>query len=442
MAKGSHGKITDNRSALRKKAEDRLKEDDDVRRTKKPEVRAVREAEMQRLVHELQVHEIELELQNEELQRANAALEEAQRLYQSLYEFSPVGYFTFDREGIVREVNLAGCTLLGYERRDVHKAPFSTFVCRESLKDFFSHLDAVYTGATDRKHQCELWLLTEDKRRIACVMKSALVDRKNASLKCYSAVMDITDRKRMETDIHERTKQLETANNELESFSYTVSHDLRAPLRAIDGFSRMILKKHRDSLDHESLERLKVIRANIKMMGQLIDGLLTFSRLSRGDMSVATIDMADLVANVWREVEGANRGRDIAFAVDVLLPAEGDVTLIRQVVVNLLSNAVKFTRFKEKTRINVGSYGVGDEVVYSVRDNGAGFDMAYAKKLFGVFSRLHSSDEFEGTGVGLAIVQRIVMRHGGRVWAEGKDGEGATFYFTLPFSRRRNTDPA
>jgi len=431
MAKGSRGTITDNRSTLRKKAEDRLKEGDEARLTKKPEVRAVREAEMQRLLHELQVHEIELELQNEELRGANAALEEAQRLYQSLYEFSPIGYFNIDREGIISDVNLAGCTLLGYERRSVRKVPFSTFVCQECLKDFYSHLEAVYAGETDWKHQCELWLWTRDRKRIACVVESALVDRMDASLQCYSAVMDITGRKQMETDLHERSNQLELANTELESFSYTVSHDLRAPLRAIDGFSRMILKKHGDGFDEELLAKMQVIRSNVKMMGQLIDGLLTFSRLGRNSLSFTAVDMAGLVAKAWREVEAANPGRNILFTVDRLPPAEGDVTLIRQIVANLLSNAAKFTRSREKALISVGSYGVGNDVVYFVRDNGIGFDMAYTDNLFGVFSRLHSSDEFEGTGLGLAIVQRIVNRHGGRVWARAEPGIGATFFFTL-----------
>ncbi len=238
----------------------------------------------------------------------------------------------------------------------------------------------------------------------------------------------------LEQRVAERTNDLEEANKEMESFSYSVSHDLRAPLRAIDGFSSMLLKKHGPEFDRDSLRKFNVIRSNVRKMGQLIDDLLTISRLGRREMSFGRIDMAALVNGLWKDLRTANADRAIRLTANSLPEGYGDAVLLGQAMLNLLSNAVKFTKTSDLAVIEVGgSVGAG-ETVYFVRDNGVGFDMAYYDKLFQVFQRLHNDEEHEGTGVGLAIVQRIVHRHGGRVWAEGKEGEGATFYFALPSS--------
>jgi len=229
-----------------------------------------------------------------------------------------------------------------------------------------------------------------------------------------------------------RTAQLEESNKELESFSYTVSHDLRAPLRAIDGFSRMIVKKHGDTLDEDAVRKFNVIRDSVRTMGQLIEDLLAFSRLSRKDIARTRLDMNSLVEETWKEMKEAHPARSLHLTVHNLDGAYGDRSLIKQVYVNLIENAVKFTRDRADARIEAGCYSNRNEIVYYVGDNGIGFDMSYHDKLFEVFQRLHHAEEYEGTGVGLAIVQRIVHRHGGRVWAKGKEGEGATFYFALP----------
>jgi two-component system sensor kinase len=235
-----------------------------------------------------------------------------------------------------------------------------------------------------------------------------------------------------EAKLHHHTAQLEASNKELEAFSYSVSHDLRAPLRAIDGFSRVLLEDYIDKLDDEGKRYLNIIGSNTKKMGQLIDDLLLFSRLGRQEIRRSDINMEKLVKTVFEELKLAVPERKLQFTINALIPAQGDQAMIRQVFVNLLSNAVKFTRPKETAVIEVDGRSEGDENIYAIRDNGVGFDMKYVNKLFGVFQRLHSSEEFEGTGVGLAIVQRIIHRHGGRVWGEGKVGEGATFYFSLP----------
>ncbi|MGZ6236253.1 MAG: PAS domain-containing sensor histidine kinase [Syntrophales bacterium] len=251
----------------------------------------------------------------------------------------------------------------------------------------------------------------------------------------YSIVHDITARRQAQMELAERTAQLEAANKELDSFSYSVAHDLRAPLRAIDGYARMILKRHGDKFGEDALNKFNIIRSNTQMMGQLIDDLLALSRLGRKHLSLTLLDMDALVRDVWKEMQGMHPERKMVMIVNSVPPGYGDRALIKQVYINLLSNAVKFTKNKDTAHIETGGYCDGNEFVYYVRDNGAGFDMEYHDRLFDVFQRLHSADAFEGTGVGLAIVQRITYRHGGRVWAEGKVDEGATFYFSLPSSQ-------
>jgi hypothetical protein len=238
----------------------------------------------------------------------------------------------------------------------------------------------------------------------------------------------------LERRVSERTRQLEAANQELEAFSYSVSRDLRAPLRAIDGFSQILLADYPSRLDAEGQRLLKTIRANTRRMGQLIDDLLAFSRLSRQGLERATIEMAALARSVMDELRRLEPARELAATIQDLPSAQGDRAMIRQVFANLISNAWKYTRGRPRPVIEIGWQRSGPETIYYVRDNGAGFEMQYADKLFQVFQRLHSGEEFEGTGVGLAIVERIIHRHGGRVWAAGKVGEGATFFFTLPGS--------
>jgi PAS domain S-box-containing protein len=243
------------------------------------------------------------------------------------------------------------------------------------------------------------------------------------------------ERRQAEMELKEQTRQLEDANKDLESFSYSISHDLMAPLRAIDGFSRKFVRKYGDKLDEDAARLINVIFSNTERMGALIDDLLSFSKMISNSMNISEIDMDKLANEVWDDVRTSNQEREFEVKITKILPGFGDRALIRQVLFNLFSNAVKFTKNRKLGIVEMSSYKESDKVVYCLKDNGAGFDMAYYNKLFSVFQRLHSHEEYEGTGVGLAIVQRIIHRHGGRVWAEGKENKGATFYFTLPQKR-------
>jgi len=227
-------------------------------------------------------------------------------------------------------------------------------------------------------------------------------------------------------------ERVQERTEELESFTYSASHDLRTPLRTINGFSVMLQEGYADRLDAEGQRYVHVIHESAQRMGQLIDDLLSLSRLGRRDMKNDTVDMEAVVEDVLSELRPTCADRALTVDVQPLPPAEGDRSMIRQVYANLLSNALKFTQEAKEARIEIGASAENGTTVYYVRDNGVGFDMSYTDKLFGVFERLHDPGDFEGTGVGLAIVDRIVRRHGGRVWAEGAEGEGATFYFTLP----------
>jgi PAS domain S-box-containing protein len=251
---------------------------------------------------------------------------------------------------------------------------------------------------------------------------------------------NVTLRKQREEEIRAlneelagRSAELEVTNKELEAFAYSVSHDLRAPLRHMAGYAELLQKKASTVLDEKSNRYMNMILESAKRMGNLIDDLLTFSRIGRAETQMTIVKLDQLVKEVHSELQQETKGRDILWKIDTLPVCRGDRSMLRVVLVNLLSNAVKFTRGQPHAKIEIGcADGNKDEIVVFVRDNGAGFDMKYVQKLFGVFQRLHHADAFEGTGIGLATVQRIIHRHGGKAWGEGAVDEGATFYFSVP----------
>jgi light-regulated signal transduction histidine kinase (bacteriophytochrome) len=262
--------------------------------------------------------------------------------------------------------------------------------------------------------------------------------RSPEGVRISSAIRDVTRRKEAEAalkhlneTLQARTCELETANKELESFSYSVSHDLRAPLRSIDGFSQALLEDYAGNLDEEGKSHLSRVRAASQRMGQLIDDLLNLSRVSRVEVRRETVELSKMAREVAEELRNGGPERDVEFVIADGLMAQTDPRLLRIVLTNLLGNAWKFTSKRPHARIEIGRHGENGSEAFFVRDNGAGFDMKYSEKLFGAFQRMHEAAEFPGTGIGLATVQRIIHRQGGRVWAKSELQVGTTFHFTL-----------
>ncbi|MDD5168226.1 MAG: ATP-binding protein [Syntrophales bacterium] len=436
--------------AARKKMEERLRENEERENARNLRLRQRAEermkldavssetsglgADSQKLLHELQVFQIELEMQNEEIRDSKTAVDQLLEDYLDIYDFAPIGYFTLNRDGIILRVNLTGARICGVGRARMTGQRFQLHLSDEFYPSFNTFFRRTFEGKTIES--CELMLSVEHKPTRFVQLRARLSENKED---CNLVMIDITDRKRAEALLEEGTRQLkhaneqlEDANKELESFSYSVSHDLKAPLRTIEGYSGMLMKKYGSTLDENAVRMVNVICNNTQKMGILIDDLLSFSRVLKSGIAISEIDMDRLVCDVWNEIRGANQERDLEVKITKLLPGFGDRILIRQVLFNLISNAVKFTKNRKPGIIEMSSYYENGSIVYYVKDNGSGFDMAYYDKLFGVFQRLHSVEEYEGTGVGLAIVQRIVKRHGGKVWAEGEVDEGAVFYFMLP----------
>lgn len=348
-----------------------------------------------------------------------------------------LGVVGFD--GLIKELNPPWETALGLPNSELPGAAFADFVHPEDRRAFLEQWaplsrrpGSAVTAECRFSHR-------DGSSRWLWWSATAFSDEKVY----YIAARDITDRRLAEENVRrlnedldrrvtERTAQLKAANDELEAFSYSVSHDLKAPLRKIEGFSRLLLEHSVPQLDAEGQRLFGVIRANVERMGQLIEDLLAFSRLGRAESEASQVDMRALAEAVVDELRKAEPSRGVASSVGPLPPALADGGMIRQVFFNLVSNAFKFTRAQKHPEVEIGAEAGPEQNVYWVKDNGAGFDMRYVGQLFRVFQRLHSAVDFEGTGIGLALVQRIVSRHGGRVWAEGSEGRGAAFYFTLP----------
>jgi len=370
---------------------------------------------------------------------AEQSVRESEEKLRSAFANAAIGFAIATPEGLLVDANPAFCAITGYRVEELRTMKIPKLVHPEDSSENMRMIERMIDGEIS-DFVVENRFVRRDGRPV-WVRKSVSLVRKAGGTPQWmlGLVEDITERKQAEEDLEkahaeltDRARKLEETNKELEGYAYTISHDLRAPLRAISGFSHMLADEYGPSLDDEGKRRLSVIEANAVKMGTLIDDLLAFSRAGRAAMNVSRIEMGGLVSEIVETLKASDQGSKIAIRVNGLPPAQGDPALIRQVLTNLLENAVKFSSKRPFPTIEVGNFNQDGEQVYFVKDNGVGFDMKYHKKLFGVFERLVSDGEFEGTGVGLAIVHRVVTRHGGRVWAESKLNEGATFYFTLP----------
>ena len=423
---------------LRSQAEAKLSE-----RKKKTVAPPATEPDPQRLVHELEVHQIELEMQNEEMLQSRAQVEAGLRQYTDLYDFAPIGYFTLVRDGAIHQVNLAGANLLGVERGALIKRRFGVFVSARSRTTFSVFLDDVFTSGSNET--CEVTLQKDGSAPRLVHIEAITKDGQREV--CYAVVVDITERKQMEQKLNEayqkiktHTKELEMINENLDSFAYSVSHDLRAPLRAISGFAQVLIDTHGDKVNEEMRHYLNRISEGAKKMGQLIDDLLGFSRATRSEIKYEKINVENIVNDLVKAYREVEQDRDIEFIVNPLGEVEADKEMLKVVFSNLLQNAVKFTIDRKKARIEIGSEQKEDHIQFYVKDNGIGFDMRYKDKLFTAFQRLQTDERFTGTGIGLTTVKRIVTKHGGNIWAKGEVDRGAEFCFTLPSKRMLKID--
>jgi PAS domain S-box-containing protein len=394
-----------------------------------------------KLADDLHTHQIELQMQNQELVRAKGDLERSRARYFELFDFAPVAYFTFGPRGVIESLNLAAAELLQIDRQRAVGSPAGPFFDAQSRGAFRAHLEQVLQESG--KHSIDLVLSRQQGTRRHVHMISRLIrGEMGDSPVCLSAAIDITERKNAEDEISrlnaaleqrvaQRTLELEESNKDLESFIYSISHDLRAPLRNMAGFASIIEEDYRDKVPPEVLGFVKRILAGNEKMLHLVDDLLRFSRLGRKPLEVANTDLNELLDEALSDLSSEMAGRDIQWHRKPLPIAECDRGLMRQVFVNFLSNALKYTRPRHPAIIKISCENRGGERTIVIQDNGVGFDQRYVDKLFGVFQRLHVPSEFEGNGVGLAMVSRILQRHGGRAHAEGRVDQGATFWFTF-----------
>jgi signal transduction histidine kinase len=394
--------------------------------------------EVDRLIEELETYQTELLQANEELRESELRIERLKNKYFDLYDLAPVGYLTLRRNGQITEANIAAATLLGTERGRLTNVLFSSYVHSDSLATFSRQFNEV--AAAGESSSCEVRIrVPGDERRyvkLNCLPEPASIkDTGNI----WITLTDIGEMKRLQWEqrklhraLQKHSRQLEGANRELEAFADSVSHDLRAPIRSIGGFTEALIEEAWHSLSGRARDYVTRIQKSGEHMGRIVDGLLALSRISRAELRGNPVDLAAQARDVIRELKERDPRRKIAFVIPDSLPVSGDGRMLRIALDNLFANAWKFTRNRESARIELAEVQLNGDRVIFIRDNGAGFDSRLTDRLFKPFQRLHADKEFEGIGVGLAIVQRIVERHGGRIWVEGEKGKGVTVYFSLP----------
>lgn len=401
------------------------------------------------LLHELQVRQLELEIQNEALQQGNAALEHAKadieaglQRYSALYELAPLAYFTLDHEGQVLKTNRMGQAWFGEAPPGAAPERFAALLDETSLPSFHHFLQEIFEGGAPlRRKSGELRLRPQQGQNAAVVELTGIAVAGQDS--CNVAMVDMTERiearqeiERLNEALEMRVIQLGEANDELEAYSSAVAHDLQTPLTAMDGFRVLLERALQEGDSAQARHCLDRMGSLIGQMGQTSSGLLSLARVSRGTLQWADCDLTRMAEDIVQALREHNPAREVALEIEPGLHAHGDPALMRQLLANLLGNAWKFTQGKSQARIRLGrdesTRASARQCWFVIEDNGAGFDMAHAGRLFGAFERLHSPSEFPGSGIGLATVKRIVTRHGGHISASAVPGQGARFRFSLP----------
>jgi PAS domain S-box-containing protein len=359
---------------------------------------------------------------------ARAAEARYRQLVDSIKDYAII---MLDTRGNVTSWTSGAEKIKGYKADEIIGKHVSTFYLPEDAQSGKAETE-LRVAAAEGRYEDENWRVRKDGTRFwANVILVPLRDHNGIVTGYAKVTRDLTERKKIEDELRRNSVALAAANKELEAFSYAVSHDLRAPLRGIDGFSQALMEDYGNELNDEAKDYLKRIRGGVQRMGRLIDDLLNLSRLTRGKMVIGEVNLSQIAKDIVNELKERDPTRDVDVKVQDGLVTQGDAGLITAALENLISNAWKFSSKTSHAQIEFGSISKNDETVYYVRDNGAGFDMAYADKLFGAFQRLHHINDFQGTGIGLATVRRVILRHGGNIWADSQVGKGATFYFTL-----------
>jgi PAS domain S-box-containing protein len=378
------------------------------------------------------------EIQENERRRSEGALREAEERFRNAFENAPIGVAIVGLDGHFIQVNRSLCEMLDYREEELLGVTFQEITHPDDVEISLELVRRVVEGEVARYSTEKRYLNAAGEPVWVSLSVSLVRDAAGEPLYFVDQIQDITGRKLAERELSLQAEALEATNRELEAFSYSVSHDLRAPLRAINGFAQILLEDHAPALDPEAREYLGRVQANSEHMGRLIDDLLALSRVTRSPLRREPVDLSALTREVLEYLRSTDPDRRVETKVEEGLRTEGDPRLLRVALENLLGNAWKFTSGRAVAHVEFGATTeeTGDETpdrgqVFYVRDDGAGFEMAYVDKLFGAFQRLHSPEDFEGTGIGLATVQRVVRRHGGDVWAEGAPGQGATFFFSL-----------
>lgn len=400
------------------------------------------------LMHELQVHEIELQMQNEELKKSQEEISSLYSQYHEIYEYAPVGYFTLDKYGIIRKVNAKGSELLQLNKDKIIGCGFSRFISKNVENKYFHALANAID--TDKIQNVELQL-KRDKEVFYVYMEIIVAHRPDEMYRI--TIIDITRRKKAEkklelahknlekqvteqtTELKNTIKELKEANNELKQFAYVSSHDLQEPLRTIASFTQLLKRRYKGKLDSDADEFIEyIVDATLRMKQQILD-LLEFSQVTtsnKGEFKlVNTNDMLNkAIKNLYISIKKSNA--EITY--DKLPSVVGSEVQLQRVFQNLISNAIRFRRCEESLKINISAYNEEDrnEYVFSVKDNGIGIEEQYFDRIFTIFQRLHTREEYHGTGIGLSIIKRIMERHNGRIWVESEFGKGSTFYFTIP----------
>lgn len=378
------------------------------------------------ILHELRVHQIELEMQNEELRRTQQELAISRKRYMEFFDFAPVGYCILDEAGFIAETNFTALTLFGLERNALIKKTFTSFIFREDQDIYYFFKKNLEKNIN--LHACELRMVKSDGSSFWARLEGVATKDSEGMPTIRVVISDVSKR---EEQLLLTNRELQEAHNQLEAFYYSISHDLKSPINTIMSFNKIILDEHQEDLGSAVKDLFAHITSATKRLDLVLEGLTELSRISGSKLVKESFNLSSLVANLALELHKLDPNRQINFIIPQNIMVIGDSRLMTVIISNLLNNAYKFTSKKSLAIIEFGLMKKNDQVIYFIRDNGAGFDMRHQEKLFKPFERLHNNTEFPGTGIGLASVQRAIHRQEGKIWAEAEPSKGAVFYFVF-----------